>query len=104
MHNVVEIGEGFSLFANSYYYSVWMVLQYLWEKIPGVRMVHPRVLFVDDEALILENIKEYFRGYEIATESSAIAALRLLEREPYEVPRSRPKDAGLERERAARRS
>jgi len=48
-------------------------------------MAEPQVLFVDDEPLILECIKEYFRGYEIRTESSAIAALELLERESFEV-------------------
>jgi two-component system response regulator AtoC len=61
------------------------MLQYIFSGTPGVRMTKPRVLFVDDEPLILECIKEYFREYEIATESSAVAALKLLERESYEV-------------------
>ena len=48
-------------------------------------MAEPQILFVDDEPLILECIKEYFRGYEIVTESSAVAALKLLERESFDV-------------------
>jgi DNA-binding NtrC family response regulator len=48
-------------------------------------MAEPQILFVDDEPLILENIKEYFRGYEITTEPSANAALKLLERESFDV-------------------